>query len=181
MAMSPESRNKTRGSADAGLGIVSSVRPEGSPARTWSEQSGAVVHDFHALTVILSVSGAGARAARLRPVRARTAPSAQPERAHARRARQLQQYPAHHGLASVEHGLGARACPVQLYHERLHLIEQHRADGREPNQKQVYLVLEPATQKSEMLREKQNRTTHANKLGSRTADRGTYTAGVGGA
>lgn len=125
VAMSPESRNKTQGSADMGLGIACSVRPKRSPARTWREQRGAVVHDFHELAVTLSISSAGARAARLRPVRAGAAPSAQLERAHACRARKLQQYSARHGLASVEHGLRARVCPFQLYHERLHLIEQH--------------------------------------------------------
>lgn len=147
VAISPESRNKTRGSADVGLGIACSVRPKRSPARTWREQRGAVVHDFHALAVTLSISSAGARAARLRPVRARAAPSAQPERAHACRARKLQQYPACHGLASVEHGLGARARPVYLYYERLHLIEQHCGDGREPK-KEIGQVLEPAKRKS---------------------------------
>lgn len=128
--MSPESRSKTLDLVDAGLGIACSGS-RGSPACTWREQRGAVVHDFHALAVALRVRGAGARAARLGPVCARTAPSAQTERAHARRPRQFQQYPARHGLASVEHGLGARARPVQLHHEGLHLVEQHRADQRE--------------------------------------------------
>lgn len=121
-------------SADAGLGIACSGS-RGSPACTWREQRGAVVHDFHALAVALRIRGAGARAARLGPVCERAAPSAQPERAHARRPRQLQQYPARHGLASVEHGLGARARPVQLHHEGLHLVEQHRADRREPKRR----------------------------------------------
>lgn len=99
----------------------------GVTGRTWSEKRGTVAQDLHALAVALRVRGAGASAARLSPVYVGAAPRAQPQGAYASRARQLQQHPAGHDLATTKHRIGARARAVQLYHERLHFVEQHRA------------------------------------------------------
>lgn len=109
-----------------------------------------MAHDLHTLAVALRVRGAGARAARLGPVHVGAAPGAQLQGAHARRARQLQQDPARDGLAAAENRLGARARAIQLHHERLHLVEQHRA--RDANPRRPDLGLEPATRRYEVRR-----------------------------
>lgn len=113
----------------------------GVTGRTWREKRSTVAQDLYALAVALRVRCAGAGAARLSPVHVGAAPRAQPQGAYASRARQLQQHPACHDLATTKHRIGAHTRAVQLYYERLHLVEQHRA--RNAKKPRADLGLEP--------------------------------------